>query len=508
MTYEQSNASIAPSFPPSGSDSARALGFGVFRESALCLLVSLALAPTLFACDVDENEPETSGVDFGDSDEDAGRDDGDETDAGADADGSDEDAGANDDGSEDAGASDDEELPAEGGTQEEAGTDDKEPVEPSPIRGYVVVNSDYSSSTVSVLDAEGDVLSNAVITAGAAGAGLSQPLSSDLVLPTSVIEGDELVLIDRENSVITWVDLESADVTGQLNVGPGGFVANPYDYVPYADDKAFVTRFASNGDPGQADFDEGGDVLIIDPSEREIVGRIDLTVTFDEDESAIQPRPDTALVSGGTLYVMAVGIDADFAVYGAPRLISINPETDEITDVLVIDGMRNCGELRLSPDEQLMAIGCLGDWTDPMATSGIALLDLSGSVPTLVETFGADDLAELPVSAVEFATNDLLMFRVTGSFDEDFNPVSGDQLHWLNVESGDWSESPVIETVAPYNLGELRCAQVEETCLVADAETEYGVVHLFEIEDGEVDVASQIRIDDGVGLPPRYVGKF
>lgn len=506
MTYEQSHTSHSPCAPCASPYRGRSLCGRVFGGSAV--LLALSLIPLLAACDVDENEPETSGVDLDDSDDDA-----EETEAGADDDSGDEDSGAGSDddgvGASDGGLGDEARLSAEAGSRAEAGlseggADNGGPVEPSPIRGYVVVNSDYSSSTVSVVDAEGDVLSGAIVTAGAVGAGLSLPLSYDIVLPTSVIDSEELVLIDRYNSVITWVDLESADVARQLNVGPGGFAANPYDYVPYADDKAFVTRFASNGDPGQADFDEGGDVLIIDPSEPEIVGRIDLADAFDEDESDLQPRPDSAVLSGGTLYVMLVAIDADFAVYGPPRLVSIDPESNEINDVLVIDGMRNCGEFRLSPNEQLMAVGCLGDWGDPIATSGIALIDISGSVPALVETFGAGDLAELAISAVEFATDDLLLFTVTGSSD----PVFGDALHWLNLDSGDWSETPVIELEQAYFLGELRCAHVEGTCVLTDAETDKGVLRLLEIDDGEVEVASQIRIEDGVGLPPRYLGKF
>ena len=35
---------------------------------------------------------------------------------------------------------------------------------------------------------------------------------------------------------ITWVDLETATVRAQLNVGTG-FEANPYDYIPLTTDK-------------------------------------------------------------------------------------------------------------------------------------------------------------------------------------------------------------------------------------------------------------------------------
>jgi hypothetical protein len=93
-------------------------------------------------------------------------------------------------------------------------------------------------------------------------------LSSDVAVPSTLLSGPEIVLIDRfPASVLTWVDVESASVRAQLDVGSK---TNPHDYVPLSEHKAYVTRFgASDG--------VGDDVAIVDPSVPALVGSIDLS---------------------------------------------------------------------------------------------------------------------------------------------------------------------------------------------------------------------------------------
>jgi hypothetical protein len=444
----------------------------------------------LCACDVEETTPASQGVDLSaDADADSG------VARGADRGSLDAAVGGN---SADAGLS--------GNAGDGGHGASKSPVDPRPIRGYVVVNSDFESSTVSVLDPEGEVLSPTLLSSGSAPAGLSRALGSDIVLPTSVMDGDEIVIIDRENTVLHWVDLQSAEVTAQLNVGPGGFMANPYDYVPYAKHKAFVTRYATNGDPGQADFDRGGDLLTIDPAAGEITGRIDLSFVLDDD--SVEPRADSTVMSRGLIYVLLAAIDADFAEYGTPTLAVIDPEAEAVIDSLPITGLRNCGELRLSPDELTAVVGCAGDWgAEALDSSGLAFVSLAGESPELTSVLTANGLFGLQIAAVEFASNRLLAFTVNGAYDEEFNPASGDQLRWMDLDD-DTFGGPLLETALPFNLGELRCAHVEETCLLADAETDGGLVWMIDVRERTLELGDGVAIDDGLGLPPRYVGKF
>jgi hypothetical protein len=53
------------------------------------------------------------------------------------------------------------------------------------------------------------------------------------------------------------------------------------------------------------------------------------------------------------------------------------------------------------------------------------------------------------------------------------------------------------------------CVPNEGACFVADAETNGGVVHRFEIRpDGSLHADSLIQVDRTTGLPPRYLGTF
>ncbi len=155
-------------------------------------------------------------------------------------------------------------------------------VPPGPCgRGLVVVESDYQSSNVSLLDFEGQVLSPSLVSSSTASSGFAVALGRDVVPPSGLQEGAEIVLIDREPVVILrFVGLTTARVTAELPVATG-FRSNPQDYLPLAPERAYVARYQTNSNPGRQVWDEGGDILIVDPSVPAITGRIALTPTLD-----------------------------------------------------------------------------------------------------------------------------------------------------------------------------------------------------------------------------------
>lgn len=370
-------------------------------------------------------------------------------------------------------------------------------------RGFYVVHSDFdNSAVVSAVGVDGEVLSHTLLASGQAGAGLSFDVGSDLVLPSSAQTGDEVVVIDRTNQVIDWVELKSARVVRQLNVGPGGFAASPYDYVPHRSDKAYVTRHNTNLNPGKAEFDEGGDLLIIDPSEPEIIGRIDLADTTGDE--ALLPRPDSALAENGALYVMVVAIDADFSRYGESKLVTVDPDDDAVVDVLSIDDMVNCGELVSSPDGRRLAVGCAGDWSDPLASSGITVVDISGAAPVLEAQYFADDLGDVQLSTLSFVSDDVLLFTSYGSFEDG----TGDALLRLDLGSGEVDGEPLFETQSAFGLWSLRCEPEHQVCVLADSESEGGTLHRLLLDDGQVDSIEPVEYADGIGMPPRNIGVF
>lgn len=140
------------------------------------------------------------------------------------------------------------------------------------------VNTDYVSTSVSLLRADGSLCAPAVITSGSRPPGVTTALSGDVVLPTEPHPDGLLVLIDRyPAAVLTFVDPESGEVVRQIGVGTG-YPSNPHDALFLAPDRAWVTRYDANPTPTPApeDLDDGGDVLVIDPSTGALRDRIDL----------------------------------------------------------------------------------------------------------------------------------------------------------------------------------------------------------------------------------------
>lgn len=398
------------------------------------------------------------------------------------------------------------EEPGDAGTDGDAGT---EPPVPA-ARGFVVVHSDYVSTQISVIDLDGEVLSASLISSSSESSGLSTALSGDVVLPTPGATGQEITLLDRSfthGGVLTWVGLETAEVSRQLEVGDG-FVANPYDYVEIASDKAFVVRNGTNAAP-TGDLDRGGDLLIIDPSVPEITGSIDLVELLEDDAETLSPNPSTAMVAGGRLYVSLSVIASDFSAYGRSRLVTIDPENDEVLGVTEVDALRNCGGFSVSPDGKLLALSCSGDYTtDQLGTSGVALFDLEGDVPELVEELFAEDSFGATAGSLAFSGPRSLLVSTPGSFDADFNPVSGDVLFRLDLDTNQ-AEATSIRTEGPYNLGGLRCDVAARRCAITDAETEAGSVHVLRLDAaGSITRVSRIEIPGSVGLPPRGLGGF
>jgi hypothetical protein len=312
------------------------------------------------------------------------------------------------------------------------------------------------------------------------------------------------VLLDRKNGVLNWVNLGTAEVRQQVNVGPGGFAANPYDYVPYDAHTAFVTRYETNGTSGQAEFDSGGDILVLDPTTGELKGQIDLRSAFDGD--APPATPTRAVMAGALLRVTLIGYDG--TAFADARLVSIDPKTLEISDVLVFEGVQNCTNLALSPDGKSLALGCTGPYA-PDAIDYSAVIQVSTAAkPVELLRVPAAELGNEQINIVEFITNTTLAFTTFGRLDNTFAFLAPDSLRVLDLATGEADTNAVVEsTDAAYVLNEVRCIQAAHRCVLTDAATNGGQLRRFEITDmGRLDELS--RDDDEEELPPRSLGLY
>jgi hypothetical protein len=70
----------------------------------------------------------------------------------------------------------------------------------------------------------------------------------------------------------------------------GGFdLANPHDVVIISDSKAYVTRYGKNAAPGSR-IEDGDDLLMVDPRDGTVGGRIDLSA-YASTDALIGRRP-------------------------------------------------------------------------------------------------------------------------------------------------------------------------------------------------------------------------
>jgi len=380
-------------------------------------------------------------------------------------------------------------------------------------QGFVVVNSDYQSTSVSLVSIEGEVLSERFIASGSADTGLSAALGGDLVLPTMPSASPDLVLIDRTPAgVLTWVDRRTAKVRAQLNVATG-FASNPHDYVPLSDTKAYVPRFAWNLASGEQEFDEGNDILVIDPSVPEIVDRIDLMSVLASEPAGFYPSADRALLANDKLFVLAVGFNVDFTDRVASRLVTIDTARDRIDDVLVFDGLTSCSSLDLAPDGVTLAITCHGafgrDPEEGHPDSAIVLVDVEGRARETARFLAADLGGEM-IAGLAFVDEQTLVFTSFGRYADDLSQMAApDTARLLDIAHGELLGEPFAESKSiPFTLGDVSCSPETRTCVLCDAETEGGVLQHFRVVDGEIEELFRIRTDDELGLPPRALGRF
>lgn len=143
-------------------------------------------------------------------------------------------------------------------------------IPPGPFgRGLVVIDTDYASSNVALLSFDGAMLSSAFTGSG------KSLMSGDIVAPTMPSAGEDVVLLDRAYSIVTWVDVRTGKFREQYHADGDELGKNPWDYLPVSPEKAYVTRY--DRWPGNS---RHGDMIVVNPKTASITApvekRIDL----------------------------------------------------------------------------------------------------------------------------------------------------------------------------------------------------------------------------------------
>lgn len=372
-------------------------------------------------------------------------------------------------------------------------------------RGLAVVEFEGQSSNVSLMAPDGSVQSASFYSSSTPSAGVQTTLSGDIDVPTMPASGSEIVLLERSPAPgrVLWIDLSTGELSRQMAAGQG-FWANPHDYVEIASDKAYVTRYEENPSPDERAFNRGSDVAIVDPKAASIVGSIDLTTVLSGSASRFLPRPDRMILTGGFVYVLLGVYDENFDS-GDGRLVAIDPASDTIVDVLVLEGFEGCAGLAVSPAGDEIAVTCSGRYSggnnpDP-AVSGLAIVE-PGVPLSERRRFVASELGGQPLGfyAAYVADSELAIT----TFGREETPAVPDRFVTVDLETGG-ADTLLESEKKPFTLGGVECTC--GACFLTDA-GRGGVVHRYRIDDGRLVDPTAVTVETRIGLPPRQLGLF
>lgn len=375
----------------------------------------------------------------------------------------------------------------------------------------VVVNSDYQSSSVAIVGYDGEVLSSAIVSSASETTGLSVPLSKDTVLPTTRITGGDVLLLDREQAVLTVLDPISATVTRQIKLATGFNGANPQDVLEVGPDKLYVSRYGANANAGAEPFDAGSDVLVVDRDSGEIDGRIDLASAMAGAAEGILPNPSRLVKRDDHAFLLLSAYSKNFSMSDDGRVAVIDATNDEVASFAIVTGMRGCSGLAIAPSGGRLAVGCSGtfggDLVPSLDDSGVVVFSVGANGDLDEEArFSAEDLGGDPISfSLSFGSDDALLVASFGSKNETGDQGRPDRLMSLDIATGAAQELARSEA-KPFTIGEVRCEPSCGVCFAADAE-HLGVVRVPLASEQPGD-AERLPIDDGIGLPPRYLGGY
>jgi hypothetical protein len=376
----------------------------------------------------------------------------------------------------------------------------------SAFAGIAVVNSDYVSTSISLLDpVTGMVKNGNCINSGTHTPGNTLALSGDVGLPSAPQPMHLLVTIDHANSALTWIDPSKCTPLRQLDVSTG-FYANPHDLVAVSETKAYVTRYEKNATPtaSTSDFDEGDDVLIIDPSVPKIIGRIDMSAyAVTVANATIQARPSSAQLVGDKLYVMLENLSGNFMAAAHGRLVIIDTTTDKVTGTVDVT-FKNCGGLSYVEATHTLIASCGGSFNDAdqMAGSGVAYIDVAASPPAVTHTVPASAFGRALAGFSGIARDGALGFGVT--FGE-FGGTPKDQFWALDAAAG--TTKKLADASDSFTYGSVLVDPPTQHVFLTDAAANMPRVHLYSYE-GEPELKRSIDANPSVGLPPRQLAWF
>jgi DNA-binding beta-propeller fold protein YncE len=358
--------------------------------------------------------------------------------------------------------------------------------------GLVVVHSDYKATVVSLVDpATGTLTRDDCINSGSKPAKLTDTLSGDVVVPTMIQPGHEVLLIDRQNATLTWVAPATCEVSRQLNVGEGK-PTNPQDVIPVSAHKAYVTRYAG----------VASDLLIIDPAAATILGHVDLRpLAPTAGNQAVLANPSRGLLVDGKVYVVLTALSEDSKAGGPGRVLIVDPASDSVVDSIDLPALKNCASIAAAGSA--VVVTCGGVYGDPNQTkeSGVAWIDLAAS-PRTMKIVAAKDFGRAFSPFDAAAVSSAQAFAITGG---DFSGTPPDQLWAFDFAGG--APRKLLDGHMAFTLSGLVVDPAGKKLYVADGDAAAPRLHILDLA-ASAPTAPTSLVTNRAGLPPRYVSWY
>ena len=320
-----------------------------------------------------------------------------------------------------------------------------------------------------------------------------------------------MVLVDRGNSAISWLDPMTCTVKRQLSVKTG-FRSNPKDLVAISASKAYVPRYETNTAPGTEANDAGDDLLIIDPTAATILGRIDMAPHAAPVEGEmVFARPDRAVLADNKVFVTLSSMDENFVVSGEGRLVVVDPATDQVTSVLALTGMKGCSAMEYVAAAKTLMVVCGGSFADldQGAASGVVVVDVAATPPAVKTSLPASAVSggqPLNFSSIVAISSTAVLVAAIGRFADPATNTEGAPDTLLQVDPSTGTVTKLMDAGA-FELG--RGAGSSALAMIPQGSTSQPRVQVFTVTGaGTITKSSDLDPSPARGLPPREIAWY
>jgi len=387
---------------------------------------------------------------------------------------------------------------------EQCTTAELQPLDGSPA--FAFVSSDYASSAIGLLDADGSLITDAWLDSGTTRPGIVTALSGDVSLPLAPHAPCTLALIDRFGTdVVSILDTCAAEpVRSQVDVG-STFTANPHDVLPM-DGGVWVSRYSVNAGVETHALERGNDIAVLEGGR--VASRIDLgvaNVEVDGDEIFARPTRMVRLQSDSGVRRVVVGLarlSADFMRTGPGAVALVEPLSRSVS-IHPFEGLEHCAELdAVDGEPDVVVVTCSGstfaEESVRRAGSGVVSLRL-GPAGELIEVAGwrAAEHATEPVPSGPTVAISASRWLTVAWADTDFGDGVTDVMDRVMLIDGTAS---VLFESTPFSIGDGVYDAAHDLLLLPDAEL--GAVRRLRADGSE---RERVSTTGCRGLPPREV---